>query len=411
MTPEYEHPVFDAVVVGGGIVGLATAAALREASAGTLRIALADPKLTETPRADGRALALSAASRHLLEAIGAWDALAPQAEAMRSIAISDADLSDVLRPLLLGFPEESLGGEIFAHVAPTEAIVAALRERVEQTGVVLHPHALVGRESAPGVTRLLWSDGTQSLARLLIAADGKDSAVRAAAGIQVFRWSYGQHALVTTVALPEPHGGRAVQFFLPGGPFALLPLPGQRASVVWSERSAEALRIAALPDDAFMEELSRRAGPEIGPLTLAGPRGCFPLSGMIARSFTAERLALAGDAARVLHPIAGQGVNVGLRDTAALVELVVSAARLGQDVGAQDLLAAYERWRRFDSAAFLAVTDGLTRLFRLDGAVIRSIRDAGFGVVDRLPAAKRRIVQAAAGLAGAKPKLLDGLMP
>lgn len=390
----------DVVIIGAGIVGLATAAALRHASAGTLGVAVADPALGPPPRDTGRALALTAGSRRLFERIGAWDAIARHAEPMRSIAISDAALANVLRPLLLGFSEDNLDGEAFAHVAPTHAVVAALREAARSAGAALDPRAVSAGVRSGASVRLHWQGGEETRARLLVAADGAGSPTRRAANIPVFRWDYRQHALVTTVRLAEPHGGRAVQHFLPGGPFALLPLPDGCASVVWSEASAEATRIAALPDTAFMAELAVRAGPELGAMQLAGPRGCFPLSGMIARTLAADRLALVGDAGRTLHPIAGQGVNLGLRDVSALTDGLIGAARLGQDIGAADVLSRYDRSRRFDSAMLLAVTDSLNRLFRLDGAIVRTVRDFGLGTVDRLPGLKRRIVAAAAGRSG-----------
>ncbi len=398
----------DIAVVGEGIVGLSAAIGLRLASAGALRVVTIAPG----PAApDPRALALVAGSRRQLEALGAWAAIEPEAEPMRSIAIADGKLADVARPFLLGFDEETLPGEFFAHVAPTDAILSGLAARAAELGVEHRTGRVVALETLPRGARLGLEDGSEAAATLVLAADGRQSSLRRMAGIVRQTWGYGQSALVVTVAHTHPHEGRAVQHFLPGGPFALLPMRGNRSGVVWSEREELARRIAASPDEAFLAELSQRAGGDLGRLTLAGPRGAFPLAGMIARSFVGERLALVGDAARVLHPIAGQGVNLGLRDAAALVETVIEAARLGLDFGRAEILQRYQRWRRFESAAFLAATDGLNRLFRIDDAGIRALRDLGLGLVERAPAAKRRFVEAAAGFGGEPPRLVMGEMP
>jgi 2-octaprenyl-6-methoxyphenol hydroxylase len=330
---------------------------------------------------------------------------------MRAIAIADGKLADVARPFLLGFDEATLPGEFFAHVAPTDAILSGLATRAAELGIEHRTGRVVALETLSAGARLGLEDGAEMVATLVVAADGRDSGLRRMAKIVRQTWGYGQHALVATVAHTHPHEGRATQHFLPGGPFALLPMRGDRSAVVWSEREDFARRIAAASDVEFLAELSQRAGGDLGKLTLAGPRGSFPLAGMIARSFVGERLALVGDAARVLHPIAGQGVNLGLRDAAAIVETVIDAARLGLDFGRAETLLRYQRWRRFESVAFWAATDGLNRLFRIDDAGIRAIRDLGLGLVERAPAAKRRFVEAAAGFSGEPPRLVMGEMP
>jgi 2-octaprenyl-6-methoxyphenol hydroxylase len=400
----------DIVVAGGGIVGLAAAIGFRLSSRSALRVVVVRPE-PRVPSADPRGLALVAGSRHLLDALGAWDAIAPHAEAMRRIAIADGRLADVARPFLLGFGEETLPGESFAHVAPADAILAAVAERALTVGVEMRSASVVGLEQVPGASRLALDDDSSLAATLVVAADGKQSALRRLAKIRSHAWSYDQRALVTTLAHSRPHEGRAVQHFLPGGPFALLPMRGNHSSVVWSEEAGEARRIAALSDADFLAELAKRAGSDLGELSLAGPRGSFPLSGMIAREFVADRLALAGDAARVLHPIAGQGVNLGLRDAAAIVETAIDAARLGLDAGGADVLARYQQWRRFESAAFLAATDSLNRLFRIDDPAIRAVRDLGLGLVERSPRLKRSFVRTAAGVSGAVPALVRGVLP
>ena len=250
--------------------------------------------------------------------------------------------------------------------------------------------------------------GDAIAAKLLVAADGARSAIREAAGIRSVGWDYDQAGIVTTVAHERDHHGRAEEHFLPAGPFAILPLKGKRSSIVWTEEKREAERIVALPDDEFHAELERRFGLKLGEIEVAGPRRAYPLGLSMARSFIAERLALVGDAAHVIHPIAGQGLNLGLRDVAALAEAIVDAARLGLDPGGPDVLERYQRWRRFDTAAMGVATDGLNRLFSNRSDALRLVRDVGLGLVDRVPALKGLFIREAAGLTGDVPKLLRG---
>jgi 2-octaprenyl-6-methoxyphenol hydroxylase len=245
-------------------------------------------------------------------------------------------------------------------------------------------------------------------ARLLVGADGGKSQIREQAGIATHGWSYDQSAIVTTVAHERPHNGRAEEHFLPSGPFAILPLTGNRVSIVWTETTREAERMVALPDDAFHDELEKRFGLHLGDLKVVGPRRAFPLGLFTARSFIGERLALIGDAAHIIHPIAGQGLNMGLRDVAALAEAVADAARLGLDIGAADVLERYQRWRRFDTMTMGVATDGLNKLFSNHSDVLRLARDVGLGMVERLPALKRVFIREAAGFTGDVPKLLKG---
>jgi 2-octaprenyl-6-methoxyphenol hydroxylase len=245
-------------------------------------------------------------------------------------------------------------------------------------------------------------------ARLLVAADGARSAIREQAGIATYGWNYDQSGIVTTVAHERDHHGRAEEHFLPAGPFAILPLKGRRSSIVWTETKAEADRIVALPDDEFHAELEKRFGLHLGDISVVGARRAYPLGLFVARGFIAERIALIGDAAHVIHPIAGQGLNMGLRDVAALAEAVIDGARLGIDVGAVSVLERYQRWRRFDTMAMGIATDSLNRLFSNNSDVLRLARDVGLGVVDRLPNLKEFFIREAAGLTGDVPKLLKG---
>ena len=253
-----------------------------------------------------------------------------------------------------------------------------------------------------------FGDGETVSARLLIAADGARSFIRERCNIQTVGWEYGQSGIVTTVEHERDHNGRAEEHFLPAGPFAILPLKGRRSSLVWTEETREAERIVALSDEEFHAELEKRFGLHLGDLQAVGPRRAYPLGMSVARSFIAERVALIGDAAHVIHPIAGQGLNLGLRDVAALAEAIVDAARLGLDPGSANVLDRYQRWRRFDTMAMGVATDGLNRLFSNKSDVLRLMRDVGLGLVERLPALKGVFIREAAGLTGDVPKLLRG---
>lgn len=394
----------DVLIAGAGFAGLALAAALQRVG---LDVALADPALRRAAPPDARAFALVPGSRHLLEAIGAWEAIAPGAEAVRHMEISDARLKEAMRPVLLHF-DAPARGEPVAHIAPSPLIRLALHEAAQAAGVRTIPAAITSREAGPAGVRAVLSDGATAQASLLVGAEGANSPLRRMAAIRTHGWRYDQAGIVTTVALEHPHEGVAVQHFLEGGPFALLPLPGKRASVVWSERRLGAERLYALPDDDFRAALQERAGWRFGEIALAGPRALRPLRLQVARRFTAPRLALIGDAAHVTHPIAGQGLNLGFRDVAALAEVIADAARLGGDVGTAEMLARYESWRRFDTMLMLGAMDALLRLFLLRGGPARIVRDAGMGLFERLPGVKGKVMTAAAGLSGEVPRLMRG---
>ncbi len=396
----------DVVIAGGGFAGLALAVALRQGLGPAFSVTVADPGLGR-PVSDPRASAIAASARRLFEALGVWNEVAPQAQPMLEMIVTDSRLSDVVRPVFLSFEGEVEPGEPFAHMIENSHLVAALSAKARREGVRLEPVPVRSFEPEDASIRVKVGDADVA-ARLLVAADGARSRLRALAGIPTYGWSYGQAAIVTTVAHKRDHGGRAIEHFLPAGPFAILPLTGCRSSIVWAEAAQEAQRIVALADEPFRDELARRFGPEFGEIGLAGPRRTYPLGFSLARSFMAERLALVGDAAHVIHPIAGQGLNMGLRDVAALAEAVVDAARLGLDPGGAPTLERYQRWRRFDTVAMATATDGLNRLFsnRSDG--LRLLRDVGLGLVDRLPAIKRMFIREAAGLVGEVPKLLRG---
>jgi 2-octaprenyl-6-methoxyphenol hydroxylase len=398
----------EVVIAGGGIAGLSLAAALARALGPSFAVVLCDPALAREPATDERVSAIAAGARRLFAVLGVWDRLQAPVQAIREMMVTDSRLPDAVRPTFLAFDAEIEPGEPFAHMVENRSLIVALREAAAAAGVRLVPAAVDRFAAHPGSIDVTLADGSTVAARLLAAADGARSPLRTAAEIPVVSWSYGQSGIVATIGHERDHEGRAEEHFLPGGPFAILPLAGRRSSIVWTEPSAEAERMLALAPPDFHAELERRFGLRLGEIEVQSPPRAYKLDFLMARRFVGERLALVGDAAHVIHPIAGQGLNLGLRDVAALAECIAEAARLGLDPGAPELLARYERWRRFDTSAMGLATDGLNRLFSNQSDFLRAVRDFGLGVVDRLPGLKRLFVREAAGLTGAVPKLLRG---
>jgi 2-octaprenyl-6-methoxyphenol hydroxylase len=324
------------------------------------------------------------------------------------MVVTDSKLDDAVRPTFLTFDGDVEAGEPFAHMVENRHLIDALVVRARDAGVDLRAGAVTGFTANARSIDVQFKDGSELPARLLVGADGAKSAVREAAGIAIHGWDYDQSAIVTTVAHERDHNGRAEEHFLPAGPFAILPLTGRRSSIVWTETKSQAERIVALPDAEFHAKLEKRFGLKLGDIEVAGPRRAFPLGLFTARSFIADRLALIGDAAHIIHPIAGQGLNMGLRDAAALAEVIADAARLGLDPGGADVLERYQRWRRFDTMSMGVATDGLNRLFSNENDALRIVRDVGLGLVERMPALKRVFIREAAGFTGEVPKLLKG---
>jgi len=398
----------DVLIGGAGFAGLALAIALRQALGDGFAVTVADPTLGAPKSNDLRASAIAAAARRLFEAIEVWDTVAGEAQPILDMVVTDSKLDDALRPSLLTFGGEVEEGEPFAHMIENRHLVDALVAKAKDLGVELRATAVTGFDRSARSIDVTLADGETVSARLLVGADGARSKIREAAGIATHGWDYDQAGIVTTVAHEREHHGRAEEHFLPSGPFAILPLTGKRCSIVWTERKREAERIVALSDADFHAELEKRFGLKLGDIEVVGPRRAFPLGLFTARSFIAGRLALIGDAAHIIHPIAGQGLNMGLRDVAALAEAVADAARLGLDIDETQVLERYQRWRRFDTMTMSVATDGLNRLFSNRSDALRLVRDIGLGLVERVPALKRVFIREAAGFTCDVPKLMKG---
>ncbi len=396
----------DVVIVGGGFVGLALACALAEHGLRPTVVETSDPDAALARGFDGRASAIALTSRRLLERIGVWEKLAEEAAPMLDIRVSEGGSG-----LFLHYDHREVGDQPFGHMLENRVLRRALLERLRElpAATLLAPARLGSLDRHVDHVRAVVVNGESIKAPLAIAADGRGSRVRDDAGIRTTRWSYGQTAIVTTVEHERSHGFVANEHFLPAGPFAILPLlPETRSSIVWTERSAIAPAIMALDDDAFRRELWRRFGDFLGNVRPVGPRFSYPLSLQYAAAATAPRLALLGDALHAMHPIAGQGLNMGLRDVAALFDVLLEARASGQDLGSRAVLARYERWRRFDNTLMLAMTDGLNRLFSNAVPPLRLARDLGLAVVHRMPLMKRVFMRHAMGMVGELPQLMRG---
>jgi 2-octaprenyl-6-methoxyphenol hydroxylase len=395
----------DVAIAGAGIAGAALGVALSQTLGSGFSVAIFDPALAREPARDDRVVAIAGGARKLFEAIGVWERLS-DTQPIRAMEITDSKLHDAVRQTFLEFAEDE-EGEPFAHMVENRALIAALREAMEEAEIELVASGIDLYSADENFARFQ-ANGKEYCTRLVAAADGAQSKLRTLAKIQTIARGYDQSGIVATIGHAREHNGKAVQHFLPSGSFAILPLTGQRSSIVWTEESAEAKRIVALPAKEFLTELELRFGLQLGELELLSPARAYPLQLSIARSFIAERLALVGDAAHVIHPLAGQGLNMGLRDVAALAECIADDARLGLDPGAPEILARYQRWRRADTVAMGFATDGLNRLFSNESTALKYLRDLGLGLVDRAPGLKKFLAREAAGLTGDVPKLLRG---
>lgn len=404
----------DIIVIGSALNGLAAALALGgrhvKRPLDVVVVDAKDPRSFFTNAFDGRASAITAAARRMFEALGVWQKVAHEAQPMEEIIVTDSVRPGDARPVLLQFDAGDMKGGPSAHMIENRHLYAAMYEEAEASPHIRFAvgHAVEHYSFGTGLATLTLEGGEVLKAALIVAADGRNSPARAASGIRMIGWPYDQMGLVATVEHELPHHGRAEEHFTPSGPFAILPLPGNRASLVWSETKAEGERLLALPPEDFEAELRLRFGEHLGKVTLVSGRHGYPLSLYLAETFSGPRLALVGDAAHVLHPLAGLGFNLGLRDVAALAECVHDAAGLGLDVGSAQVLDRYTAWRRFDTVATGAAMDGMNRLFSNTNPVLTLLRRAGLLAVNRMGGLKSFFVSEAAGLSGASPKLLRG---
>ncbi len=399
----------DCLIAGGGYVGLSVAVAVKDA-APHLDVTLVDAAPEVALSKDERASAIAAAASRMLDRLGLWKGLLKDAQPITEMIVTDSSTADPVRPVFLTFGDVTKEeNEPFAHMVPNKSLVGALRKKAKALGIeILHGETVADFKTDDPTTTIVLGSGTTIDTRLLVAADGVRSGLRDLAGIKTVEWTYDQMGLVTTVAHERPHEGRAEEHFLPGGPFAVLPLPDNRSSLVWTEPTGNAERLMKADDFTFELELERRFGHKLGEIEVAGPRKAFPLGLTLARDFVKHRFALVGDAAHGIHPIAGQGLNLGFKDAAALAQVIVEADRLGLDIGSETILERYQQWRRFDTVQMGVVTDVLNRLFSNNNKWLRIARTVGLGIVDRLPGLKQSFIDQAAGRGANNPALLNG---
>jgi len=399
----------DIVIAGGGYVGLSCAVAIRDA-APHLTVVIVDPAPERAVEKDERASAIAADASRMLDTLGLWEGLVNTAQPINEMIVTDSKVSDITRPVFLTFANTKEDDAPFAHMVENRELVKALRKKGEKDGVIrIQENSVAGFETQSSQTLVTLASGETISAKLLVACDGVRSKLRDMAGIQTVHWPYDQKGIVCTVEHERPHEGRAEEHFLPAGPFAILPLKGNRSSLVWTESSHDADRLLEQDEMIFEAELEQRFGYKLGAIKVVSSKvQAFPLGLRLAREFVRPRFVLAGDAAHGIHPIAGQGLNLGFKDAAALAETIIEAHRLGQDIGTFDVLERYQIWRRFDTVQMGIVTDVLNRLFSNDSGLLRSARSFGLGVVDRIPAMKKYFINQASGQNSSAPKLLRG---
>ncbi|WP_448327317.1 UbiH/UbiF/VisC/COQ6 family ubiquinone biosynthesis hydroxylase [Sulfitobacter sp. M13] len=400
----------DIAIVGGGLNGPTLALALAQIG---LRVTLIDrlpAAMREDAAFDGRSYALALTSTRMLGALGLWDDVKSHAQPMLEIKVTDGRAGEGPSPFFMHFNHVEIEEGPMGHMVEDRHLRRALADAVSNEPLITRRdgETVVAQDAAPSGITLTFADGKSLRARLVVGADGRASGTAIRAGIKRIGWDYAQTALVCAIAHEKPHHGVAHQFFMPPGPLAILPLTDNRSSIVWSETAAGAAHINALPDDGYLDVLRPRFGDFLGEISLAGARYTYPLSLSLAHAMMATRVALLGDAAHGVHPIAGQGLNAGMRDVAALAEVIADAHRRGQDIGSTTVLEQYQLWRRFDNTALALATDSFNRLFSNDNPLLRLARDVGMAAINALPDARRGFMREAAGLTGTLPRLMQG---
>jgi 2-octaprenyl-6-methoxyphenol hydroxylase len=401
----------DILIVGGGLNGPVLALALARSGLTSTVIDAQPAPTLEAEGFDGRSYALALASVRLLRKLGLWEGLADEAQPMLEIKVSDGRAGEgPLSPFHLHFDHAEIEEGPMGHLVEDRHLRPAVLAAITDSALItrLNGETVVAQEAGAGGVTVTLASGRRLTGRVLVGADGRRSGTAARAGITRSGWDYGQTAMVCAIEHALPHHGIAHQFFMPPGPLAILPLKGNRSSIVWSETHANAAAFNALPDAEYLEMLRPRFGDFLGEIRLAGARYTYPLNLTLANSFVAPRVALVGDAAHGVHPIAGQGLNAGLRDIAALAQVLTEARARGEDIASVLVLERYEQWRRFDTATLALATDLTNRMFASDNPLLRLGRDIGMGVVNAIPKLRRGFIREAAGLTGDLPELMRG---
>jgi len=403
----------DILIVGGGLNGSALALALAQGGISSIIVDSLTPDHRAAADFDGRGYALALASTRMLSAIGLWGDLGGQAQPILEVKVSDGRAGEGPSPFFLHFDEAEIEDGPMGYMIEDRILRPALLTAIKDQPLITHfaPETVVAQKVTGSGAEVTLASGKVLRGHLIVGADGRQSGTAMRAGIKRTGWSYNQTSLVCAIAHEAPHQGIAHQFFMPSGPLAILPLPGNKSSIVWTETSARAAEIQAMDDAGYLDVLRPRFGNFLGEISLAGARFTYPLSLSLAQSFIAPRVALIGDAAHGLHPIAGQGLNAGFRDMAALAEVVIGAKRRGQDIANPVALNEYQRWRRFDTTTLAVATDSFNRLFSNDNSSLRLLRDLGMGAINAFPGIRRRFMREAAGLTGDLPKLMQGRAP
>ena len=398
----------DIAIVGGGLNGPALALAAAQVGLRVIVLDATSHKPRKNAKFDGRAYALALASKRLMAAVGVWENVAQDAEPMLNIRVSDGRAGVGASPFFMDFDHAELEEGPMGYMVEDRHLRYALQAAMQTSPLIEYRLAtrVTGQSTGPEGVTLSLANNQKITTRLLVGADGRQSGTAARAGITYTGWQYGQTALVCAVEHDRPHGGVAHQFFMPAGPMAVLPLSARRSTVVWSEKTDSAAVIKTLDDAAFLDVLRPRFGDFLGDIALTGGRFSYPLGMMIAKNYIAPNVALIGDAAHGVHPIAGQGLNAGLRDVAALIQVLSEAKQRGEDFASQPVLARYQLWRRFDATALAVATDGFNRLFSNDNPILRLGRDLGMGMLNAMPKVRRGILREATGLTGDLPDLM-----
>lgn len=400
----------DIIIVGGGLNGPALALAAAQAGFTVTVIDSQPVPVHKDPAFDGRSYALALTSARLLRGIGIWPVVADHAQPMLEIKVTDGRAGEGPSPWMMHFDHAEIEEGPMGYLVEDRHLRRAFLDALAADNRITHlaGQTVVAQTVTAGGVQVTLASGELLDAQLLVGSDGRKSGTAERAGIKRTGWDYGQTAVVCAVAHDKPHGGIAHQFFMPAGPLAILPLTENRSSIVWSERRARAQDLVAMDDAAFLNALKPAFGSFLGNIHLTGARFSYPLNLTLANSLTASRVVLVGDAAHGIHPIAGQGLNAGLRDVAALADVLTTARSRGEDIGSAQTLQRYQEWRRFDTATLALATDTFNRLFSNDNPLIRAARDIGMGLVNSAPRLRRGFMRQAAGLNGDLPRLMQG---